>query len=135
MSHEHFGAGMHHQIRPQCQRPVIERAGPAVIHDQSRAIGMSGCGNGGNVLHFKRQRAGAFCQNGRGVGLHQRADSRANARIEIACRHAHALQKAVGKAAAGGSKLEDLQKIKQLLDTGVLTKEEFEKLKKRIINN
>ncbi|MBU1822121.1 MAG: SHOCT domain-containing protein, partial [Bacteroidetes bacterium] len=41
----------------------------------------------------------------------------------------------VGKAAAGGSKLEDLQKIKQLLDTGVLTKEEFEKLKKRIINN
>ena len=60
MAADIFGAGLDREIDAVVERAEIERRRPGIVHQDQRAFGVRGLGDGGGVLHFEAQRARRF---------------------------------------------------------------------------
>ena len=101
MAADIFGGGLHADVDALVERAVKQRRRPGVVVDDERALCMGDGGDGGDVAHFKRLRAGRLDQHRPGIGLEQAFDCTADQRIEIADLDAVAGQHAVAEIARG----------------------------------
>ena len=101
MAADIFGGGLHADVDTLVERAVKQGRRPGVVVDDERAPRMCDFGDGGDVAHFKRLRAGRFHQHCLGVGLEQAFDCSADQWIEIADLDAVAGEHAVAEVSRG----------------------------------
>ena len=70
-----FGGGLDRDIDAVLEGFEVERRAPGVVHHDDGLVLVCDFGNRGNVLHFKRERAGGFDEHQAGVGAHQGGDA------------------------------------------------------------